>query len=96
MKDEEIYNIFDTSKILNRPVGVAINQSSGLAGIAHWINSFFGLEGSKRIDKKDDRVVRIKEWVDEQYKSGRVTAIGDNELEDVIRKLAPDIFDLAL
>jgi isopropylmalate/homocitrate/citramalate synthase len=96
LKDEEIYNIFDTSKILNRPVGVAINQSSGLAGIAHWINSFFGLEGSKRIDKKDDRVVRIKEWVDEQYKSGRVTAIGDNELEDVIRKLAPDIFDLAL
>ena len=41
-------------------------------------------------------MVRIKEWVDEQYKSGRVTAIGDNELEDVIRKLAPDIFDLAL
>lgn len=96
LKDEEIYNIFDTSKILNRPVGVAINQSSGLAGIAHWINSFFGLEGTKKIDKKDERVVKIKEWVDEQYKTGRVTAIGDNELEEVVRKLAPDIFDLAL
>lgn len=96
LKDEEIYNIFDTTKILNRPVGVAINQTSGLAGIAHWINSYFGLEGSKRIDKKDERVVRIKEWVDEQYKTGRVTSIGDSELEDVVRKLAPDIFDLAL
>jgi len=46
LKDEEIYNIFDTAKLLNRPVGVAINQTSGLAGIAHWINSHFGLEGA--------------------------------------------------
>jgi len=68
LKDEEIYNIFDTAKLLNRPVGVAINQTSGLAGIAHWINSHFGLEGAKRIDKRDERVVKIKEWVDEQYK----------------------------
>ncbi|CDG37640.1 pyruvate carboxyltransferase [Acetivibrio thermocellus BC1] len=96
LKDEEIYNIFDTVKLLNRPVGVAINQTSGLAGIAHWINSHFGLEGAKRIDKRDERVVKIKEWVDEQYKAGRVTSIGDDELEEVIRKLAPEIFDLAL
>ena len=96
LKDEEIYNIFDTAKLLNRPVGVAINQTSGLAGIAHWINSHFGLEGAKRIDKRDERVVKIKEWVDEQYKAGRVTSIGDDELEEVIRKLAPEIFDLAL
>ena len=52
LKDEEIYNIFDTAKLLNRPVGVAVNQTSGLAGIAHWINSYFALEGDKRIDKK--------------------------------------------
>ncbi|NLU27214.1 MAG: 2-isopropylmalate synthase [Hungateiclostridium thermocellum] len=96
LKDEEIYNIFDTAKLLNRPVGVAINQTSGLAGIAHWINSHFGLEGAKRIDKRDERVVKIKEWVDEQYKAGRVTSISDDELEEVIRKLAPEIFDLAL
>jgi len=53
-------------------------------------------EGAKRIDKRDERVVKIKEWVDEQYKAGRVTSIGDDELEEVIRKLAPEIFDLAL
>lgn len=96
LKNEEIYNIFDTTKLLNRPVGVAINQTSGLAGIAHWINSYFGLEGSKRIDKKDERVVKIKEWIDEQYKTGRVTAIGDTELEGLIRENAPEIFDLVL
>ena len=93
LKDEEIYNIFDTAKLLNRPVGVAVNQTSGLAGIAHWINSYFALEGDKRIDKKDKRVIKIKEWVDQQYINGRVTSIGDEELEEVIHSLAPDIFD---
>ena len=93
LKDEEIYNIFDTAKLLNRPVGVAVNQTSGLAGIAHWINSYFALEGDKRIDKKDKRVIKIKEWVDQQYINGRVTSIGDEELEEVIHNLAPDIFD---
>lgn len=96
LKNEEIYNIFNTAKLLNRPVGVAINQTSGLAGIAHWLNSYFGLDGSKRIDKKDERVIKIKEWVDEQYKNGRVTAIGDSELEEVVKKIAPEIFDLVL
>ncbi len=96
LKDEEIYNIFDTTKFLNRPVGVAVNSHSGLAGIAHWINSYFGISGSRKIDKKDARVAVIKEWVDEQYKGGRVTSISDNEFLEALRELTPDIFDLAL
>jgi isopropylmalate/homocitrate/citramalate synthase len=96
LKDEEIYNIFNTDKLLNRPVGVAINQTSGTAGIAHWINSFFGFAGNKRLDKKDSRVMRIKEWVDDQYKNGRVTALGENELEEAVKQLAPEIYDLVL
>jgi isopropylmalate/homocitrate/citramalate synthase len=96
LKDEEIYNIFNTSKLLNRPVGVAINQTSGTAGIAHWINSFFGFSGNKRLDKRDSRVLKIKEWVDEQYKNGRVTAISDLELEEAVRELVPEIYDLVL
>ena len=27
LKDEEIYNIFNTAKLLNRPIGVAVNQT---------------------------------------------------------------------
>ncbi|NSW89242.1 MAG: 2-isopropylmalate synthase [Firmicutes bacterium] len=92
-KDEEIYNIFDTTLLLKRPAGVAINQFSGLAGIAYWINSFLGLSGSKRIDKRDERVIKIKEWIDKQYEDGRVTAIGDDEFVEVIKELAPDILD---
>ncbi len=96
LKDEEIYNIFNTGKLLKRPVGVAINQGSGLAGIAHWVNAYFGFEGSKRIDKKDEVVAKIKEWVDQQYQDGRTTAIGDDELVEAIRSLVPQIFDLVL
>ncbi len=96
LKDEEIYNIFDTNKFLNRPVGVAINSHSGLAGIAHWINTYFGLSGVKKIDKKDERVAKLKDWIDDQYKDGRVTAIGDDELLEAIGELTPEILDLAL
>ena len=39
LMNEEIYNIFDTDKLLNRPVRVAVSNTSGLAGIAHWISS---------------------------------------------------------
>ncbi|NTV90037.1 MAG: 2-isopropylmalate synthase [Clostridiales bacterium] len=96
LKDEEIYNIFDTGKLLNRPVGVAVNQSSGLAGIAHWVNGNFGFEGVKRLDKKDDCIIRIKEWVDGQYKNGRVTALSEAELEEDIRLVAPEIYELVI
>lgn len=88
LKDEEIYNIFDTEKLLKSPVSVAINQTSGLAGVAHWLNKYFKLFGDDKLDKKDARVIRFKEWVDEQYVNGRVTAISDNEL----RELADIIF----
>ncbi|HPP35241.1 MAG TPA: 2-isopropylmalate synthase, partial [Clostridiales bacterium] len=81
--------------LLNRPVGVAINQTSGTAGIAHWINSYFGFTGDRKISKRDEKVLRIKEWVDEQYKNGRVTCISDMELERAVGELAPEILDMA-
>lgn len=96
MKDEEIYNIFNTSKLLNRPIGISITQTSGLAGIALWVNSYYGLSDAKKLDKKDERVLRIKEWVDSQYIGGRTTSISDDEMEAAIRELAPEIYDLVL
>lgn len=96
LKDEEIYNIFDTNKLLNRPVGVVVNQTSGLAGIAHWVNGYFGLIGSKRIDKKDEGIARVKEWVDQQYQSGRSTNISDDELLEAVKGIMPEVFDLVL
>ena len=52
LKDEQIDNIFNTDKILGRPVTVVIGEHSGLAGIAHWVNAHFKLDGVQKIDKK--------------------------------------------
>ena len=86
LKDEEIYNIFDTGKILGRPAGVTVSSTSGLAGIAYWINSHYRLSGSEAITKKDPIVAYIKEWVDKQYAGGRQTVISSRELEKLIEK----------
>ena len=64
LKDEEIYNIFNTEKILGRPAGVMIGAHSGAAGIAHWINSHFKLKGGIEIDKKSELVAKIKDVID--------------------------------
>lgn len=86
LKNEEIYNIFDTDKFLNRPVQVAVSNTSGLAGIAHWINTHYRLSGDLAIDKKSDLVGKIKEWVDKQYEDGRVTVLTEDEMVEVIEK----------
>lgn len=87
LKNEEIYNIFDTEKFLNRPALVAVSNTSGLAGIAHWINCYFKLKGGEVVDKSHPLVVKVKEWVDTEYDSGRVTVITDEELILVINEI---------
>ena len=80
LKNEEIYNIFDTEKFLKRPALVSISNTSGLAGIAHWINSYYRLPQERHLDKNSELVHKLKDWVDEQYDEGRVTVLTDNEL----------------
>ena len=80
MKDEEIYNIFDTNKFLNRPAAVMITKTAGLAGIAYWINEYFSLKDARKIDKHDPLVTSLKEWVDKEYENGRVSALSDEEI----------------
>ena len=84
LKNEEIYNIFDTEKFLNRPVLVSVSNTSGLAGIAHWINTYYKLPEEKKLDKECELVKMVKTWVDHEYDEGRVTVITDDELTDVI------------
>lgn len=92
LKDEEIYNIFDTEKILGRPASVSIGKTSGLAGIAYWINHNYNIKESDWIDKKDPLVFQLKEWVDAEYEEGRQTAISNGELEAKIEEFAPGRF----
>ena len=88
MKDEEIYNIFNTGKILNRKPSVLIGKSSGLAGIAYWINNNYNLPEEELLDKHDPLVVSLKEWIDAEYEGGRVATLSVSELEDQIEKLS--------
>ena len=85
LKDEEIYNIFDTTAILNRPATVAVDSHSGLAGVAHWMNGYFRLKGENTIPKDDPLVQAVRARVDELYAQGRNTVMGDEELEIMVR-----------
>ena len=87
LKDPEIYNIFDTAKVLNRPARVSINNASGLAGIAYWINDYYSLPEEHRIDKRDGLVVQMKALIDAEYDAGRNSIMGDDELDNMIRQL---------
>ncbi len=91
LKNEEIYNIFNTDKILNRPVKIAISNTSGTSGIAHWINSNFHLTGEAMVSKNDKLVEIIYNWVNEQYNEGRVTVIADEELEEMTLKTLKEL-----
>lgn len=91
LKNEEIYNIFDTEKFLNRPALCAVSNTSGLAGIAHWMNSYLGLTGDDQFTKNSELVQEVKKWVDEEYASGRVTVLTDEELLGEIAKVAKDL-----
>jgi len=92
LKNEEIYNIFNTAKILNRPISISVNDKSGLAGIAQWINSHFALTGKDRVEKTHPGVAKINRWVTKQYEEGRTTSISDQEMEKVARKYLAEIF----
>ncbi len=88
LKDEEIYNIFNTKKILNRAPSVLVGKASGLAGIAYWINNNYNLSGDDLVDKKSPLVVKLKEWIDAEYEDGRQTTLSNTELETKIEELS--------
>ncbi|MCE5200611.1 MAG: histone-lysine N-methyltransferase [Armatimonadota bacterium] len=92
LKNEEIYNIFDTDKILSRPARVNVTDKSGVAGIAHWVNSYLGLKPEMALDKRHPGLISIQEWVKDQYVAGRVTSISDDEMLMQARMHLPEYF----
>ena len=93
LKDEEIYNIFNTAAILNRPASVAVDSRGGTASIAHWLNNYFRLTGEHTIDKTDPLIVEMRRRVDELYTQGRNTVMGDEELEVMVRRCDQDRYE---
>jgi len=62
---------------LRRPLGVAITDKSGAAGVKHFIEQRYEIT----IAKHDPRVLAIKERIDGEYAADRVSAISDQEME---------------
>jgi|SRR5579885_2349542 len=93
LKDEEIYNIFDTALLLRRPPRVAVDKTSGSAGVAWWINAWLGLTGVEQVDKRSAAVQEIARWVERQYSEGRTTSISDEEMAQAVRRRLPELFE---
>lgn len=92
IKNEEIYNVFDTKKILDRPVGITITDKSGTAGIAYWVNHNLGLSGRDAVDKKHPGIINLYNWVMKQYEEDRTTSISAEEMGVQARKFLPELF----
>jgi len=92
LKNEQIYNIFDTGTILGRPPIVNITDKSGMAGIAHWINTMMEVPREEKVDKTHPAIAKIHDLIMEQYEKGRVTAISDKEMMALVKRHMPEVF----
>ena len=88
-KNEEIYNIFDTEKFLGRPCRVAVSNTSGLAGIAYWIQE--NIPAGANIRKDNPGIVEIRDWIDSEYAKGRTTTISDEEMLRLVGRYLPEL-----
>jgi len=95
-KNEEIYNIFDTKKILGRPIGITINDKSGLAGISHWVNTHLVGEGDEPVSKKHPGIGHMYKLISKQYEAGRVTSLSPDEMTRLARRCLPQYFESEL
>jgi isopropylmalate/homocitrate/citramalate synthase len=82
LKNEEIYNCFDTQRLLHRPIGVAIADKTGAAGIKHWVETHYEIQ----IPKHDPRIMSIKDKIDAEYAADRISVISDEEMHQWVRQ----------
>lgn len=91
-KNEEIYNIFDTSTILGRDVPIIITDKSGRAGVAYWINQNLGFEGEEQVCKTNPAVGRIYSAILKDYENGRNTSYSNKEMLALVKRHMPEYF----
>lgn len=91
IKNEEIYNIFDTGKLLNRPPSVSVTDKSGVSGILYWIQTQTDLK-TEGLTKNHPGVVNLRDWVDKVYRDGRTTSISSDEMMAEVKKHLPHLF----
>jgi len=95
MKNQEIYNIFDTDAILARPLRVQVTDKSGMAGITQWYNENLAeikANSVPPISKRHHGIRHIYHWVMAQYDQGRTTSISPEEMAALARRFLPALF----
>ncbi|MDO5535955.1 MAG: histone-lysine N-methyltransferase [Desulfovibrionaceae bacterium] len=91
LKNEEIYNIFDTTHLLGRPVPIVITDKSGRAGVAYWINHNLNLTGTpKAVTKKHPVVGQIYDDIMRAYEHGRTTNFSFEEMQKLVHRYMPE------
>lgn len=91
-KNEEIYNIFDTSAILGRSVPIIITDKSGRAGVSYWLNHNLALEGEKTVSKANPAVGMIYDRILKAYEKGRTTSFSNKEMLALAKRYMPEHF----
>ncbi|MDD6088189.1 MAG: histone-lysine N-methyltransferase [Desulfovibrionaceae bacterium] len=93
-KNEEIYNIFDTQKLLNRSIPIIISDKAGRAGVAYWINQELKLPPERMVSKKSPAVGKIYDRIMKAYeKEGRNTSFSNKEMTALVKRYMPELFE---
>jgi len=93
LKNIEMYLPFDTERLLGVPPGVSITPYSGNAGVAFWINYFFGLRGNEKVDKDHAGVMKIYSEVLKKFDTGEALTISDREMLLLVKRNMPEFFE---
>lgn len=91
VKNEEIYNVFDTIALLKREPGVSITDKTGTAGVIHWLYKHYPKAQELDFTKKHPKVIKVYDWIVEEYNHGRMTSISDQEMEKAVRSFMPEL-----
>ena len=83
IKDEEIYNPFDSRGLLGVAPGVAITDKSGAAGLLMWLQDHRP-DLAAGLSKRDPLLMELLERVMREYDDGRVTGLADSEVDGLV------------
>jgi citrate (Re)-synthase len=92
LKNEEIYNIFDTRHVLGRSVPITITDKSGKAGVAYWINQHLDLNEEQKVSKRHPSVGKIYKKIMDAYDTGRNTSFSHKEMTALAKRYLPELF----
>ena len=89
LKNEEIYNPFDTMGLLKRPARIGLTDKSGVSGVLAFLQDRY--EFPEELAKDDARIAQIVAWIAQEYEEGRITGISDEEMDEQVLRAFGDV-----